>query len=139
MKNFALLIAIALTSSVAFSQEILSPKFMKALSTCSTFSDSGNVQSDGVSLKSTKKILGKKDGKCQYQEVLNFENESATVTCSFTQAQVDEIIEVMNAYDVLQKYSKEKVDVSSYAAVQDNPIVQVWSKYLMDSSVCTIK
>ncbi len=139
MKKFALLIAIALTSSIAFSEEILSPKFMSALSTCSVFSDSGNVQSDGVSLKSTKKILGKKDGKCQYQEVLNFENESATVSCGFTQAQVDEIIKVMNAYDILQKYSKEKVDISSYATVQDNPIVQVWSKYFMDSSVCTIK
>ena len=44
----------------------------------------------------------------------------------------------MQSYAVVQQYSKSNVDTSNLSAVQDNPVVKAWSKYLQDSSVCTI-
>ena len=127
------------TASMVLAEDFLSPRFMKALSNCSNFSENGNVKTEGIDFTSTKKILGTKNGKCIYQESINFSGNHATVTCKFSKQQINEIIEVMNAYDVVQKYSKEKIDTSSLSAVQDNPVVQVWNKYLQDKSVCLVE
>ena len=113
--------------------------FFNALSNCSAYYDSGNIQTGGLSVQSVKRILGFQDDRCLYEEKISFVDESTTITCKFTKPQLEELTEVMKAYDTVQKYTNEKVDTSSPDAVENNPVVKVWAKYLKDTSVCSIK
>ena len=113
-------------------------KFAYALKNCSSYSESGSVQTDGINVTSSKKILGWQGDKCVYQEKLNFSGVDSCVTCKLSKTQIDELVNVMQSYAVVQQYSKSNVDTSNLSAVQDNPVVKAWSKYLQDSSVCTI-
>lgn len=107
--------------------------FVQALSTCSEYSESGVVNSDGIDVNSEKRILGKKDDKCVYEEKISVANYNMTITCSFTDSQIQELTSVMNAYEVLS-FSDDKLANSS-----ENPVVKAWNKYLQDTSVCVIK
>ena len=91
-----------------------------------------------MNVTSNKKILGWQGDKCVYQEKVNFAGIDSCITCKLSKAQISELVNVMQAYAVVQQYSKSNVDTSSLSAVQDNPVVKVWNKYLQDSSVCTI-
>ena len=113
-------------------------KFAYALKNCSSYSESGSVQTDGINVTSSKKILGWQGDKCVYQEKVNFSGVDSCVTCKLSKAQINELVNVMQSYAVVQQYSKSNVDTSNLSAVQDNPVVKAWSKYLQDSSVCTI-
>lgn len=135
MKKFFLGLCLLTCCVVAFANDI---DFANALKTCSSFTDSGNVKTDGLDVQTKKQILGWENNKCVYKETLNFAGMNTNVTCKFSQSQIDEIFSVMKAYDVVSKYSNEKVDLSSSQAVQDNPVVQVWNKYLQDNSVCSL-
>ena len=125
--------------SCAFAKDISSNKFINALSGCSSYSESGTVNTEGMNVNSQKRILGMREGKCVYEEKVAFAENNLTITCSFTKAQLDEIVSVMNAYNIVQAYSNEKPDTSSYSAVENNPVVKVWGKYLQDASVCAFK
>lgn len=113
-------------------------KFASALRNCSSYSESGTVNTEGMNVTSNKKILGWQGDKCVYQEKVNFAGIDSCITCKLSKAQISELVNVMLAYAVVQQYSKSNVDTSSLSAVQDNPVVKVWNKYLQDSSVCTI-
>jgi hypothetical protein len=83
--------------------------------------------------------LGWQSDKCIYKELVTFSGLESCTTCRFTQRQIDELVNVMRAYSTVQKYSGGSVDTSTLQAVQNNPVVKVWNKYLQDSSVCTIE
>lgn len=135
MKKFILLaILSAVTALVAFADS----EFITAFKTCSPFTDSGAVDTEGMHVESTKKIIGWEDNKCSYRETVNFSGINSTTACKFTKPQIDEIVSVMQAYEIVQKYTKESIDTSNLAATQNNPVVKVWQKYLQDPSVCTI-
>ena len=44
----------------------------------------------------------------------------------------------MKAYQTIQQYSDEEIDLSDLENVKDNPIVKAWNKYLQDPNVCTM-
>ena len=134
-KYFIFALTIILTTLIVLADEA---KFAYALKNCSSYSESGSVQTDGINVTSSKKILGWQGDKCVYQEKLNFSGVDSCVTCKLSKTQIDELVNVMQSYAVVQQYSKSKVDTSNLSAVQDNPVVKAWSKYLQDSSVCTI-
>ena len=134
-KYFILALTIILTTLIVLADDA---KFAYALKNCSSYSESGSVQTDGINVTSSKKILGWQGDKCVYQEKLNFSGVDSCVTCKLSKTQIDELVNVMQSYAVVQQYSKSKVDTSNLSAVQDNPVVKAWSKYLQDSSVCTI-
>ncbi len=134
-KYFIFALTIILTTLIVLADDA---KFAYALKNCSSYSESGSVQTDGINVTSSKKILGWQGDKCVYQEKLNFSGVDSCVTCKLSKAQIDELVNVMQSYAVVQQYSKSKVDTSNLSAVQDNPVVKAWSKYLQDSSVCTI-
>lgn len=134
-KYFIFALTIILTTLIVLADDA---KFAYALKNCSSYSESGSVQTDGINVTSSKKILGWQGDKCVYQEKLNFSGVDSCVTCKLSKTQIDELVNVMQAYAVVQQYSKSKVDTSNLSAVQDNPVVKAWSKYLQDSSVCTI-
>lgn len=134
-KYFIFALTIILTTLIVLADDA---KFAYALKNCSSYSESGSVQTDGINVTSSKKILGWQGDKCVYQEKLNFSGVDSCVTCKLSKTQIDELVNVMQAYAVVQQYSKSKVDTSNLSAVQDNPVVNAWSKYLQDSSVCTI-
>ena len=134
-KYFIFALTIILTTLIVLADDA---KFANALKNCSSYSESGSVQTDGINVTSSKKILGWQGDKCVYQEKLNFSGVDSCVTCKLSKTQIDELVNVMQAYAVVQQYSKSKVDTSNLSAVQDNPVVKAWSKYLQDSSVCTI-
>ena len=134
-KYFIFALTIILTTLIVLADDA---KFAYALKNCSSYSESGSVQTDGINVTSTKKILGWQGDKCVYQEKLNFSGVDSCVTCKLSKTQINELVNVMQSYAVVQQYSKSKVDTSNLSAVQDNPVVKAWSKYLQDSSVCTI-
>ena len=134
-KYFIFALTIILTTLIVLADDA---KFAYALKNCSSYSESGSVQNDGINVTSSKKILGWQGDKCVYQEKLNFSGVDSCVTCKLSKTQIDELVNVMQSYAVVQQYSKSKVDTSNLSAVQDNPVVKAWSKYLQDSSVCTI-
>ena len=134
-KYFIFALTIVLTSLIVLADDA---KFAYALKNCSSYSESGTVQTDGMNVSSSKKILGWQGDKCVYQEKVNFVGIDSCITCKLSKAQVNELVNVMQAYAVVQQYSNSKVDTSKVSAVQDNPVVKAWSKYLQDSSVCTI-
>ena len=45
---------------------------------------------------------------------------------------------VIDAYNLMQKYSDSKPDFSDLESAQKNPVSKAWNKYLQDSSICTI-
>ena len=134
-KYFIFALTIILTTLIVLADDA---KFANALKNCSSYSESGSVQTDGINVTSSKKILGWQGDKCVYQEKLNFSGVDSCVTCKLSKTQINELVHVMQSYAVVQQYSKSKVDTSNLSAVQDNPVVKAWSKYLQDSSVCTI-
>lgn len=134
-KYFIFALTIILTSLIVLADDA---KFAYALKNCSSYSESGTVQTDGMNVSSSKKILGWQGDKCVYQEKVNFAGIDSCITCKLSKAQVNELVNLMQAYAVVQQYSNSKVDTSKVSAVQDNPVVKAWSKYLQDSSVCTI-
>lgn len=134
-KYFIFALTIILTTLIVLADDA---KFANALKNCSSYSESGSVQTDGINVTSSKKILGWQGDKCVYQEKLNFSGVDSCVTCKLSKTQINELVNVMQSYAVVQQYSKSKVDTSNLSAVQDNPVVKAWSKYLQDSSVCTI-
>ena len=134
-KYFIFALTIILTTLIVLADDA---KFAYALKNCSSYSESGSVQTDGINVTSSKKILGWQGDKCVYQEKLNFSGVDSCVTCKLSKTQIDELVNVMQSYAVVQQYSKSKVDTSNLSSVQDNPVVKAWSKYLQDSSVCTI-
>ena len=126
--------------SLVIAEEAISSNFVNALKTCSTsYSESGSFTTEGMNVTSTKKILGWENDRCVYQETVNFSGMNTCLTCKLAKSQIDELVSVMQAYEVVQKYSNEDIDTSKLSAVQDNPVVKVWNKYLQDSSTCTMK
>ena len=113
--------------------------FVTALQGCSRYSESGQVNTEGMSVKFKNQILGWEGDKCIYKETVNYAGIDSCTTCRLTKRQINELVNVMRAYSTVQKYSTEKLDTSNLSNVQDNPVVNAWSKYLQDSSVCTIE
>lgn len=137
MKKYVIFtLTILLTTLIVFADDA---RFANALRNCSSsYSESGTVQTDGMNVTSSKKILGWQGDKCVYQEKINFAGIDSCITCKLSKNQISELVNVMQAYSVVQQYSKEKVDTSNFMAAQDNPVVKAWNKYLQDNSVCTI-
>ena len=65
MKKYLLtLVLFAAGCAIACAEDILSEKFIEALSSCSPYSASGQVNTEGLNVNSQKRIIGSKDGKC---------------------------------------------------------------------------
>ncbi|MBR1373654.1 hypothetical protein IJ750_06055 [bacterium] len=135
MKKYFVVMMLIIASAVVIADD---SKFAYSLKNCTSFTESGNVQTEGMNVSSTKQIVGWENNKCVYKEIVNFNGMNVTTTCRFTQPQINEIISVMNAYNLVQQYSHDSIDTSSLDAVKNNPVVKVWNKYLQDSSVCTL-
>ncbi len=112
--------------------------FSDSLKNCSYYSESGNVNTEGMDVASTKQILGWKDNKCVYRESVDFLGTTTVITCKLTRPQIDEFCSVIDAYELVNKYSKENVDTSNLTAVQDNPVIKVWNKFLNDKATCSV-
>ncbi len=135
-KYFIFAFVLLVTTLVVLADDM---RFANALRNCSSsYSESGTVQTDGMNVTSSKKILGWQGDKCVYQEKVNFAGIDSCITCKLSKSQVAELVNVMQAYAVVQQYSKEKVNTSNFSEAQNNPVVKAWNKYLQDSSVCTI-
>lgn len=133
-KYFIIPLLLVITTLIVLADDA---KFTNALKNCSSYSESGKVNTEGLDVTSTKKILGWEGDRCVYQENVQFSGINSSVTCKFTQPQINELVSVMQAYALVQSYSAEKVDTSSISAVQDNPVVKAWNKYLQNSAVCS--
>ena len=135
-KYFIFAFVLLVTTLVVWADDM---RFANALRNCSSsYSESGTVQTDGMNVTSSKKILGWQGDKCVYQEKVNFAGIDSCITCKLSKSQVAELVNVMQAYAVVQQYSKGKTDTSNFSEAQNNPVVKAWNKYLQDSSVCTI-
>ena len=113
-------------------------RFTSSLRNCTSFTESGIVNTEGMNVQSTKQIMGWDNDKCVYKETVNFNGLNVTTTCKLTRPQIEELTSVMNAYSLVQEYSNESVNTSKLSEVQNNPVVKAWNKYLQDSSVCTM-
>ena len=134
-KYLVFIIALLVTTLVVLAED---SGFTSALKSCSSYTESGTVDTSGMKVQSTKQILGWQNNKCVYKENINFSGMNTTVTCKLTKPQINELVSVMNAYSLVQKYSGQEPDLSSPEAAQNNPVVKAWNKYLQDPSVCTM-
>ena len=134
-KHCVIFVAVMAVTLAVFASD---SQFTNALRNCSQYSESGSVNAEGMNVHSIKQITGKQGDKCVYKETVNMSGPDITITCKFTDTQRYELVSVMDAYDLVQKYSKDNVDTTSVSAVQDNPVVRAWNKYLQDTSVCTL-
>lgn len=114
-------------------------RFYNALLNCSLYSESGQINTDGMNIKFRNQILGWDNGKCTYKEYVTAAGIDSCTTCQFSKKQINELVKVMSAYSTVQRYSGERPNLSNMSEVQKNPVVNVWNKYLQDSSVCTIE
>lgn len=135
-KYLSFIFVMLLVTAVVYADD---SKFNDAFFNCSPYSEFGTVDVEGVKADSHKQILGWEDNKCVYKENIKFGGVNSCVTCRFTKSQVSELVSVMRAYNLLQQYSNEQVDTSSVSAVQNNPVVKAWNKYLQDNSVCKMQ
>lgn len=136
MKKYLLFcLTILITAIIAVADD---DAFATALQTCSNYSNSGLVNTDGMKVKYKNEILGWNGDKCVYKEYVSYSGMDTCTTCRLTKRQINELVKVMRAYSTVQQYTGEDVDTSSISKVQNNPVVRVWNKYLQDSSVCTI-
>ena len=135
MKKYLVITLAVLLTAVTVSAK---DDFASSLKNCSSFTDSGVVETEGMKVKSTKQILGWQGDRCVYKEKVNFSGMDVTTTCKLTKSQITELTSVMNAYSLVQKYSGDSVDTSSLSSVQNNPVIKVWNKFLQDPSTCTM-
>lgn len=135
MKKLALLSLIMLLALIVQASE---DKFTQALKNCTPFSDNGSMKTSGMNVISHKQIVGWNGDRCIYKENVNLSGIKASTVCKFTKSQINELTSVLEAYELVQKYSGEKPDFSNLDEAQKNPVAQAWQKYLNDSSVCTI-
>lgn len=138
MINKKILIFTAMLSILCLGAVSSEADFSKALKNCTPFSDSGQVQTAGMNVQSTKRIVGWQGDKCVYKESVKFMDISSDISCRLSKAQILELSSVIDAYSLVQKYSNSKPDFSDLESAQNNPVSKAWSKYLQDNSVCTI-
>lgn len=138
MINKKILIFTAMLSILCLGAVSSEADFSKALKNCTPFSDSGQVQTAGMNVQSTKRIVGWQGDKCVYKESVKFMDISSDIYCRLSKAQILELSSVIDAYSLVQKYSDSKPDFSDLESAQNNPVSKAWSKYLQDNSVCTI-
>ena len=113
-------------------------KFINALRDCSSYKDSGNVNTEGITAQSTKEITGWNNDKCVYKEAVNLNGANVNIKCSFSKAQIKEITSVADAYYLTLQYSQENIDTSSLDSIKSNPLANVFNKYIQDPNVCSI-
>jgi len=137
MKRF-LIITLTLSVCLAVYAANSDDKFINALKNCSSYQESGTVNVQGISAVSSKSISGWQNNKCIYKENLNISGMDTNVTCKFSRQHINEISTVADAYYLTLKYSRQNPDTSSLEAAQNNPLANVFNKYLQDPAVCTI-
>ena len=134
-----LLIAISIICiCIAVYAKTQDDKFINALRDCSPYRDSGNINSDGINAQSTKEITGWNNGKCTYKEAINLNGANVNIKCNFSKSQIEEITSVADAYYLTLQYSKENVDSLSADAIKNNPLTNVFNKYLQNPNVCSM-
>ncbi len=134
-KSIILLLALVATTLFVVAED---SRFTSSLRNCTSFTESGTVNTEGMNVQSTKQIMGWESDKCVYKETVNFNGLNVTTTCKLSRPQIEELTSVMDAYALVQEYSNESVNTSKLSEVQNNPVVKAWNKYLQDSSVCTM-
>jgi hypothetical protein len=134
MKKYSILVLVTfITILSVFAND---EKFYSALENCTSYSDGGSTKTDGMDIKFKNNILGWQDNKCVYKENVSYGDMDVCVTCKFSKSQIEELVGVMRAFSTVQKYTGEKIDTSTLDAVKNNPVVNVWNKYLQDSNIC---
>ena len=113
-------------------------KFINALRNCSSYKDSGSVDAEGMTALSKKEITGWNNDKCVYKEAVSLNGTNINIKCNFSKAQIKEITSVADAYYITQQYSQENIDTSSLDAIKNNPLANVFNKYIQDPNVCSI-
>ena len=137
MKKY-FVIPVILSAMICLSANSSQDDYIDALKNCSSYSDFGNVSTDGITATSHKQILGWHGDKCRYKETVNVGGSNVDILCNFSKSQIREITSVADAYYTTLKYSKSTPDTSSLEAIQNNPIVNVFNKYLQNPDVCSI-
>ena len=137
MKKFLIVLSVV-SICLAVYAKTQDDNFINALRSCSSFRDSGVINTDGINAQSTKEISGWQNGKCAYRETINLNGANVDIKCNFSQAQIKEITSVADAYFLTLRYSQEQVDTSSIDAVKNNPLANVFNKYIQDPNVCSI-
>ena len=104
-KTFILISLFALASGIVIASENpkFSRKFVKSFKDCDSYSESSESIFEGVNFKSTRKILGWKNGFCKYEETMYSPLGDYVVRCSFPPIQVEEL------YNAMKDRSKEQI------------------------------
>jgi hypothetical protein len=60
------------------------------------------------------------------------------IECRFTRAQLNNLTNVARAYRGADGYSFENIDITNINSLENNPVVNLWLRYLQDPTICSV-
>jgi len=130
--TFTIAAAAGLSCVYAATYTKFSSKFMKNFQDCDKYEETINSEFEGNSFTTNRKILGWRNGFCNYEETIASKDGKYKLSCSFTDIQLDEL------YNAMKNRSREpeKYDLETFAEQKDPATGQV--KYV-STGTTTIK
>lgn len=148
----AMIIAVSTCISCVFAAEYakFSKGFVKNFEDCDPYEETETTIFEGESFTTTRKIIGWRNGACQYQEKMISNKDKYVLNCSFPSIQVDELYEAMKSKDKdphrfeLELFSEQtdpktgkiKYIVAGTQTIKGNKPYIIWTKYQNNPYFC---
>ena len=151
-KVFALSLAVLITGSFVFASEYtkFSRKFIRHIKDCDAYEETVTSEFEDVTFKTTRKIIGWKNGFCRYFETITSAQGAYKLDCGFTDVQLDDLYEAMKdrskkadryILDVYTEKVNPKTGEVEYikngtTEIKGNRAYIVWAKYQNNPYIC---
>lgn len=136
MKKYLTILLLFIFAAVVYAEN---ESFYDALQNCSPYSSNGAFNHINSGKNIQIHILGMENDKCVYQEKIIDLELSSCMTCRLTQKQIDRLVRVQHKYSNVWEYPYKETFVYDPDNVQTDPVMELWNKYITDSSICNIE
>ena len=151
-KVFALSLVLLVAGSVVFASEYtkFSRKFIRHIKDCDSYEETVSSQYEDMTFKTTRKIIGWRNGFCKYTETITSAQGAYSLDCGFTDVQLDDLYEAMKdrskkadkyILDVYAERTNPKTGTVEYVKdgtteIKGNKAYVVWAKYQNNPFIC---
>ncbi len=95
--SIVFLVAALFTTAIASEYSKFSRKFIKNMRDCDAYEETVTSNYDDETFTTKRRIIGWRNGFCQYQEVISSKDGKYQLDCSFSDAQVDDLYTAMKS------------------------------------------
>ena len=113
-------------------------RFFTALRTCTPYESMGALDVQGVNADYTSRVIGWSNNKCVYKKTVRVPGMDACIECRFSRENLKKLTSVVNANRNNAGYSFENIDITNISSLENNPVVNLWLRYLQDPTICTV-